>query len=479
MNSSMDYLNRAGKNFAVRSNPIGLAEPSGGRDGYAVGKDGSMYRSSGNLSVAGGSRAGSRAGSEAREPTNISWKERRASADVKGTGIRPGGGLVEPGGGKPPPASFCMPFGGGSNQQTRRKISKTSTHHQTSHTNVSHTSHTTNSSHSSQSSSTITSASSAEKKSSRRERNKTISGESGSAMEDLNQALRSIQKQEVDTVNVTLTRRPRAHSMPRGTNSVEESSFTVSLPGSRRTSRQSSVEPHSKKTLTRHGSVEVFDAAYNMTVPNKMARHSSQTKLEEVHADHFFFPGSVEEKVEQVVAPPPQLPQPSVKCIAVSVHKNTEEAVSNPVAKIEDSSFTNQLSSLTNQISEYTSQAQDQVQKAEVISTTALSNSRHSSETASQTKSMQSTSQSMQCSSQSMLSTSQSMQKSTINSMQTSSESMQASSESMQSSSQSTQSSGKIKQSEDTATIEYRSQKPSSQKKSTELCCENRADPGE
>ena len=33
----------------VRSNPIGLAEPSVKRDGYAVGKDGSFYRSSENL----------------------------------------------------------------------------------------------------------------------------------------------------------------------------------------------------------------------------------------------------------------------------------------------------------------------------------------------------------------------------------------------------------------------------------------------
>ena len=55
----------------------------------------------------------------------------------------------------------------------------------------------------------------------------------------------------------------------------------------------SSVErdPGRQKKLVRHGSVEIFDAAYNLTVPNKMARHASQTKLEEIHADHLFIPG--------------------------------------------------------------------------------------------------------------------------------------------------------------------------------------------
>jgi hypothetical protein len=57
----------------------------------------------------------------------------------------------------------------------------------------------------------------------------------------------------------------------------------------------SSVERDgSKQTkLVRHGSVEIFDAAYNLTVPNSRARHSSQTKLEQLHADHLFIPGIV------------------------------------------------------------------------------------------------------------------------------------------------------------------------------------------
>jgi hypothetical protein len=52
-------------------------------------------------------------------------------------------------------------------------------------------------------------------------------------------------------------------------------------------------EPARQKKLVRHGSVEIFEAAYNLTVPNKMARHASQTKLEEIHADHLFIPGTV------------------------------------------------------------------------------------------------------------------------------------------------------------------------------------------
>lgn len=35
-----------------------------------------------------------------------------------------------------------------------------------------------------------------------------------------------------------------------------------------------SVEPDSKK-LSRHGSVEIFDAAYNLTVPNILSRNQN------------------------------------------------------------------------------------------------------------------------------------------------------------------------------------------------------------
>ena len=59
-----------------------------------------------------------------------------------------------------------------------------------------------------------------------------------------------------------------------------------------------SVEPdHNRKKLSRHGSVEIFDGAYNLTVPNKLSRHSSTTKLEEVHTDHIKITGECENEV--------------------------------------------------------------------------------------------------------------------------------------------------------------------------------------
>merc|ERR1719471_1042455 len=109
ISASTDYLNKTNKdNYMVRSNPIGLAEPSVKRDGYAVGsREGSMYRSSGNLNVSSGV-AGSRAGSESKDLPKGNWKERRAStSDLKGSGIRVGGNLVEPS------VKPCMPFGSG------------------------------------------------------------------------------------------------------------------------------------------------------------------------------------------------------------------------------------------------------------------------------------------------------------------------------------------------------------------------------
>ena len=89
---------------------LGLAEPSVKRDGYAVGsREGSMYRSSGNLNVSSGSQR-SRAGSEVKDGPPGGWQSgRRAStSDIKGSGIRTGGNLVEP---SVKTQNFCMPFG--------------------------------------------------------------------------------------------------------------------------------------------------------------------------------------------------------------------------------------------------------------------------------------------------------------------------------------------------------------------------------
>ena len=61
-----------------------------------------------------------------------------------------------------------------------------------------------------------------------------------------------------------------------------------------------SVEPdQNRKALSRHGSVEIFDGAYNLTVPNKMSRHASTTKLEEIHSDHIKIVGELENEEEK------------------------------------------------------------------------------------------------------------------------------------------------------------------------------------
>ena len=56
-----------------------------------------------------------------------------------------------------------------------------------------------------------------------------------------------------------------------------------------------SVEPEQRKALSRHGSVEIFDGAYNLTVPNKLSRHASTSKLEEIHSDHIKIVGELED----------------------------------------------------------------------------------------------------------------------------------------------------------------------------------------
>jgi len=279
ISSSTDYLNKRSKDFMVRNNPLGLAEPSVKRDGYAVGsREGSMYRSTGNLNVSSGV-AGSRAGSESKDLPKGNWKERRAStSDLKGSGIRVGGNLVEPS------AKPCMPFGsgaGGGNVVRRRQVNKSSQQQKT-----------TRSSSTSRTSTTST-------------------------MQQVSTALEQIQVQESRSqVTVALPRgRSRAQSLPRGQVTNEESSFRVSLPASARTSRQASVEPEAQRKLTRHGSVEIYDGSYNLTVPNKQSRSASKTRLEQTKGDHIRIEAGDEENgngTEEASSPSPA-PLPSVQ----------------------------------------------------------------------------------------------------------------------------------------------------------------------
>jgi len=298
ISSSTDYLNKTNKgSYMARNNPIGLAEPSVKRDGYAVGsREGSMYRSTGNVNVSRGT-VGSRAASEAKDIPTGNWQGRRAStSDIKGSGIRVGGNLVEPST-KP---NMCMPFGSAnkSGGYMKRRVNKTV--QQSSQSSSSQETHTAQQ---------ITES----KLKTKRERNRTISGETrtqtssktltqqvGTALSGITTALEKIQVNESkQNVTMPLPRKSRrAQSLPRGQVSNEESSFKVSLPGSARTSRQASVEPdQNRKKLSRHGSVEIFDGAYNLTVPNKLSRHASTTKLEEVHTDHIKITGESEDDV--------------------------------------------------------------------------------------------------------------------------------------------------------------------------------------
>ena len=45
--------------------------------------------------------------------------------------------------------------------------------------------------------------------------------------------------------------------------------------------------------------IKTFSGAYNLTVPNKMSRHASTSKLEEIHAEHIKIVGEAEEDSEE------------------------------------------------------------------------------------------------------------------------------------------------------------------------------------
>merc|ERR1719317_848508 len=341
----------------ARNNPIGLAEPSVKRDGYAVGsREGSMYRSTGNVNVSRGT-VGSRAASEAKDIPTGDWQGRRAStSDIKGSGIRVGGNLVEPST-KP---NMCMPFGSAnkSGGYMKRRVNKTvQQSSQSSSTQETHTAQ------------QITES----KLKAKRERNRTISGETrtqtssktltqqvGTALSGITTALEKIQVNESkQNVTMPLPRKSRrAQSLPRGQVSNEESSFKVSLPGSARTSRQASVEPdQNRKKLSRHGSVEIFDGAYNLTVPNKLSRHASTTKLEEVHTDHIKITGESEDDVTN------------------SKSETVQETTNNPVDTKSTEGKTNGYSSdsvvLKNQVIELSNQKATSGQHVSNISETS------------------------------------------------------------------------------------------------------------
>ena len=110
---SQDHLNNFAKpNLMIRNNPIGLPEPSVKRDGYAVGKDGSFYRSSENLFENGAKNGESTSATPDRDLNGYGNRkdQRRSSTSSTGSdsGVRAGGGLIQTG--RPVKQNF-LPFG--------------------------------------------------------------------------------------------------------------------------------------------------------------------------------------------------------------------------------------------------------------------------------------------------------------------------------------------------------------------------------
>merc|ERR1711874_48690 len=112
-----------------------------------------------------------------------------------------------------------------------------------------------------------------------------------------------------------------------------------------------------RKKLSRHGSVEIFDGAYNLTVPNKLSRHASTTKLEEVHTDHIKITGECEddskisksEKIEEIKDNKPKINSFDVTVTNGKAEENSSDIVSirNPVKRLstqEESSTVNKSS---------------------------------------------------------------------------------------------------------------------------------------
>merc|ERR1711874_254062 len=112
-----------------------------------------------------------------------------------------------------------------------------------------------------------------------------------------------------------------------------------------------------RKKLSRHGSVEIFDGAYNLTVPNKLSRHASTTKLEEVHTDHIKITGECEddskisksEEIEEIKDNKPKINSFDVTVTNGKAEENSSDIVSirNPVKRLstqEESSTVNKSS---------------------------------------------------------------------------------------------------------------------------------------
>ncbi|XP_040575951.1 uncharacterized protein [Lepeophtheirus salmonis] len=319
-------------NFMVRSNPIGLAEPSNKKDGYAVGKDGSLYRSSENLYISS-TRDSSKERSSSislRENGSGNWKERRSSwSTTVSTGIGLGRGLIETG---KPAKSIFMPFGStkGVIKSYLQKHMNKNKSEQSSNTSLNTTSMTINKkkpdsierkkeesldiqkgieeirsltkSHSCSSSSytiKMTSSSNFNSSSERKSRKSEFedkkqqqshsSTKVGMAFKELDVSLKAIpSKDDVQTVTLPTNKRRTLSLNRKSINELPEDNVTISLPGSRRTSRNPSIE---RKPLRKDSSVEIFRGSYDIKVG--VERNSS--KVKEISSDVVLMKGNCQE----------------------------------------------------------------------------------------------------------------------------------------------------------------------------------------
>merc|ERR1719339_430046 len=74
-----------------------------------------------------------------------------------------------------------------------------------------------------------------------------------------------------------------------------------------------SVEPEAQRKLTRHGSVEIYDGSYNLTVPNKQTRSASKSRLEQTKGDHIRIEAGDEENGTEEASSTSPAPLPSVQ----------------------------------------------------------------------------------------------------------------------------------------------------------------------
>merc|ERR1719400_1418536 len=94
----------------------------------------------------------------------------------------------------------------------------------------------------------------------------------GVAFKELDIALKKIAKEQEEPVSVEMTlpsKKTRARSLSRNnTETLPDENVTISLPGSKRGSRQPSVDRDGLKRSSRSSSMEIFTGVYEIKVPH-------------------------------------------------------------------------------------------------------------------------------------------------------------------------------------------------------------------